>query len=88
MMKGKTEMSEIKIDDLKLEEALRRLDQVVKELDSENADLDKALKLYEEGVRLVRVCNAKLEVAERKIKVLRLSPDGEMTEEDFEAAEK
>ena len=81
-------MSEIKIEELKLEEAMRRLDSVVKELDGENSDLDKALKLYEEGVRLVRVCNAKLEEAERKIKILRLSDDGEMTEEDFEAVEK
>ena len=78
-------MSEVKTDDLKLEEAMRRLDQVVKELDSESADLDKALKLYEEGVKLVRICNQKLEDAERKIKILRLSNDGEMVEKNFEA---
>ena len=72
-------------EEMKLEDAMRRLDQVVKELDGENADLDKALKLYEEGVRLVRICNAKLDEADRKIKILKLSSDGELIEKDFEA---
>ena len=72
-------------EEMKLEDAMRRLDQVVKELDGENADLDKALKLYEEGVKLVRICNAKLDEADRKIKILKLSSDGELIEKDFEA---
>ena len=72
-------------EEMKLEDAMRRHDQVVKELDGENADLDKALKLYEEGVRLVRICNAKLDEADRKIKILKLSSDGELIEKDFEA---
>ena len=70
---------------MKLEEAMRRLDEVVAALDSEQADLEEALKLYEEGVRLVRVCNERLQEAERTIRVLSVSGDGEITEEPMKA---
>ena len=70
---------------MKLEEAMRRLDEVVAALDSEQADLEEALKLYEEGVRLVRVCNERLQEAERTIRVLSVNGDGEITEEPMKA---
>ena len=73
-----------KEDGLKLEEALRRLDTVVSQLDRENTDLEEALRLYEEGVRLVALCNKKLADAERKIQFLKVTSDGEICEEPFE----
>lgn len=75
-------MSEIK-KEIKLEDAMRRLDEIVKALESEGLDLDKSLKLYEEGIGLVRICNEQLADAERKIKILRVNSDGEISEEDF-----
>ena len=73
--------------EMKLEEAMARLDEVVKRLDAEGSDLEESLKLYEEGIRLVRICNERLADAERKIKLLRVSPEGEITEENFTAVE-
>ncbi|MBQ9086825.1 MAG: exodeoxyribonuclease VII small subunit [Clostridia bacterium] len=70
-------------EDVKLEEAMRRLDEVVSALDRENTDLEEALKLYQEGVRLVSLCNRKLEDARRTIEILKISPDGEITQEPF-----
>ena len=78
-------MPEKKIDsEMKLEDALRRLDEVLKELDKDSSDLDRSLKLYEEGVSLVRICNERLSAADRKIKMLKMSADGEISEVDFE----
>ncbi|MBR2353227.1 MAG: exodeoxyribonuclease VII small subunit, partial [Clostridia bacterium] len=64
---------------------LARLDAVVAALDRENTDLEDALRLYEEGVRLVAICQGKLSEAERKIQMLKMTPDGEITEEAFKA---
>ena len=71
------------VDTMKLEDAMGRLDQVVAALDSEQTDLESALALYEEGVKLVRVCRARLEDAERVIRMLRMDENGEITEEEM-----
>ncbi len=70
---------------IELEEGMKRLDEVVQRLSGEGISLEESLALYEEGVALVRECNARLESAERKISILRLNDDGEITEEPFEA---
>ena len=69
--------------EMKLEEAMARLDEVVKRLDAEGSDLEESLRLYDEGIGLVRICNERLTDAERKIKLLRVSAEGEITEENF-----
>lgn len=74
-------------DEMKLEDAMLRLDEVVKLLEAEGADLDGSLRLYEEGVGLVRVCNERLADAERKVKLLKLSSEGELVEENFDRAD-
>ena len=80
-------MAKIQIkDDMKLEEALRRLGEVVKALDAEEIELDAALALYEEGVALTRLCNEKLSEAERRVAMLKINGDGEMVEADLPAA--
>ena len=68
----------------KLEDAMRRLDEVVAALDRENADLEEALRLYEEGVRLVAFCNRRLEDAQRTIQMLKINTEGEPCEVPFE----
>ena len=73
-------------EDMKLEEALRRLGEVVKALDAEEIELDAALALYEEGVALTRLCNEKLSEAERRVAMLKINGDGEMVEADLPAA--
>lgn len=76
-----------KNDEIKLEEAMSRLDEVVRALDSDRLELEESLGLYEEGIRLVRICNEKLSEAERRITALRITEEGEMTEVSFDKRE-
>lgn len=69
--------------EIKLEAAMARLEEVLRALDRDGVDLEEALRLYEEGIRLVRVCNDRLDDAERRIKILKLSDGGEIVEENF-----
>ena len=66
------------------EESMTRLEEIVRTLESGNATLDESLKLYEEGISLVRVCSSKLDDAEKKIKLLNVTADGVVDEKDFE----
>ena len=73
----------MKIDGLSFEDAVRRLGEIANELERGNADLEGSLALYEEGIKLVRHCNKTLEEAERRVKMLGVSADGELEERDF-----
>ena len=75
-----------KKESLDFEATVARLDTIASGLEKENVSLEEALKLYEEGVRLVRTANEVLENAERRIHILKMSADGELTEENFAAA--
>ncbi len=77
-------MANKKIDGLSFEDALKRLEETVKVLESGTVPLEESLKLFEEGVALVKLCNGKLDEAEQKVKILRKNGDGEITEEDME----
>ena len=52
------------------ETALAELEKIVNKLESGSAALDDSLSLFEEGVRLVKFCNEKLDNAEQKVKIL------------------
>ena len=75
-------MSEI-TENMSFEEAMARLDKITAELSREGVELERALALYEEGVRLSRICNAKLDDTQRKIKMLQSDANGEIIEKDF-----
>jgi len=47
---------------------LARLEEIVRRLESEDLDLDEALKLFEEGVERLRVAREQLVQAELKVK--------------------
>ncbi|MGM9637302.1 MAG: exodeoxyribonuclease VII small subunit [Eubacteriales bacterium] len=68
------------------EEALARLEQIVRALESGSAPLDESLSLFEEGVGLVRLCNSKLADAEQKIKIL-VTTDQGIEERDFQKSD-
>ena len=65
------------------EEALARLEEIVRALESGSAPLDESLALFEEGVGLVKLCNARLDSAEQKVRLLSKNPDGTVTEGDL-----
>ena len=62
--------------ELRFEEALERLNEVVAQLESETVSLDRSLELFAEGKRLVEFCQAQLAEAEDKVKTLIKTPEG------------
>lgn len=74
--------NEKKAEVLTFEEALARLEKIVRSLEEGNVPLDNSLALFEEGTKLVRFCSEKIDAAEQKIKIL-TEKNGEMVEEDF-----
>ena len=64
------------------EQALSRLEQIVKSLEGGNVPLEDLIKLFDEGTSLVKLCTERLDKAEEKVKLLQMK-DGVLTEEDF-----
>ena len=60
------------------EAALKQLEEIVQKLEKGELPLEQSLVLYEEGVRLSRLCHAKLEEAEGKIELLLKDARGDL----------
>lgn len=71
------------MNEMKFEEAMERLEEIVKKLEMGDLPLDESLKMFEEGISLSRFCNKKLNDAEHKISKL-IEKNGEIVTEDFE----
>ena len=52
------------------EDAMKQLEEIVQGLEGGDLPLEESLKLYEDGVRLTRVCSNRLDEAEKRIEVL------------------
>lgn len=79
--------------EMKFEEALKKLEKIVQNLEDGDISLDEALEKYEEGIRLSKACAKKLEAAKKKVEILLKNEDGsvdikEFDESDAEADEK
>ncbi len=72
--------------EITFENAIQRLEEIVDLLESGEHPLEKSLELYEEGVKLVKLCNGKIEKVEKSVKIL-MNNDGELQERDFEPNE-
>jgi exodeoxyribonuclease VII small subunit len=72
---------ELKVKDF--ESALRSLEDIVSQLETGDLTLDRALELFEEGIKVSCFCNSKLEEAERRVEVLIKTADGTLKEEPF-----
>ena len=66
------------------EKNLARLDAIVHELEDTDLPLDKALVLYEEGMKLSDFCHKRLEEAEGKVEILTKKTGGKIVAEPFE----
>ena len=55
---------------MSFEDAMKRLSEISEKLEKGDAALDESLTLFEEGTVLIKLCNEKLDAAEKKIKVL------------------
>jgi exodeoxyribonuclease VII small subunit len=68
----------------KFETALARLEEIVRDIEQGDLPLEQSLKLFEEGIKLSRLCNARLEEAERKVEVLLKDKAGNVNAKPFE----
>lgn len=71
----------------KFEECLQRLETIVAELEKGDVPLDRALELFDEGMKLSGSCRKELEEAEGKVEIL-LKRNGKLQAEAFDPADK
>lgn len=69
----------------KFEECLDRLEKIVDELEKGDVPLDRALELFDEGMKLSGSCRKELEEAEGKVEIL-LRRNGKLQPEPFQSA--
>ena len=80
-------MSEKETEKLSFEEALQRLEILVRELESGRIKLDDAVAAYEQATALKKLCEEKLKAAQLKIEKLEVSGNGEMKAVPLDAQE-
>ena len=65
------------------EQSMKQLEKIVQELEDGDLPLEKAIKKFEEGIKLTRFCSAKLDETEKKVSILLKNADGQMVDEPF-----
>jgi len=73
--------------EIKFEEALKKLEKIINELESGELSLDESLKKYQEGIELARTCNQKLDSAKKKIDLLSKNKKGEFELKEIDSNE-
>ena len=72
---------------LKFEDAMARLEEIVNGLEKGDLSLDKSLKMFEEGVRLSKSCLKMLDEAQQKVEVLVRDKEGKKKVRPFRLEE-
>ena len=72
--------------ELSFEKGLKKLEEIIGELEGGELPLEESLKSFEEGVKLAGLCSKKLEEAERRVEVLVRKEGGEMDTLPFDEA--
>ncbi len=70
---------------ISFEEAMTKLEAEVKKLEGGNMTLEESISAFENAVKLVKICNEKLESAERRVRLLTEGEDGQVTDLPFDA---
>ena len=65
------------------EQSMKQLEQIVQELESGDLPLEKAIKKFEEGIQLSKLCARKLDETEKKVSMLLEDGQGNITEAPF-----
>jgi exodeoxyribonuclease VII small subunit len=76
MLRAMAEEQAPDVAELSFEAALKRLEEIVHKLESGEASLDDAIKLYGEGDKLKQQCEARLASAQAKIEQIQFGHDG------------
>ncbi|MFH1449016.1 MAG: exodeoxyribonuclease VII small subunit [bacterium] len=72
---------------VKFEEALNRLEKIVKQFEENELGLEESLKLFEEGIKLSAICQDKLNEVSKKIEILtKFNEDGSLEKKTFEVS--
>jgi exodeoxyribonuclease VII small subunit len=72
---------------IKFEEAMIKLEETVRLLESGSLTLDESIEKYEDALKYVKICNEILEKAEQKVKILTESADGSVSDRPFDQHE-
>lgn len=78
---------EVMTPEKSFESSLEELERIVRQLEGGDLPLDRSLELFEQGVRLSRECQKRLDEAERKIEILLKGSDGSYVPATFEETE-
>ena len=65
---------------------MAKLESEVKKLESGNMTLEESIASFEEAVKLVKICNEKLENADRRVRLLTEAEDGSVTDLPFDVS--
>ena len=68
----------------RFEDALSKLEKIVSKLEGGDISLEESLKLFEEGIRLSRFCNQKLDEAEKRVEILLKDKEGNLKAQLFD----
>lgn len=72
-----------KYENMKFEQALQALEEIVEQLERGDTSLEESLKCYQEGVILANICTKQLEKAEQQVLLLQEQGDGEFQLSNF-----
>jgi exodeoxyribonuclease VII small subunit len=68
-----------------LETAMQRVSEIVASMENGDMPLEKLIESYEEGIGLVKMCQEKLDAAEKRIQIITRNARGETALEEFDA---
>lgn len=74
------EKSETEVLDCSLEQAFEQIENTIESLEDENITLEDSFREYQKGMKLLKYCNEKIDMVEKK--VLKINEDGELDELD------
>ena len=72
-------------NNISFEEAMQRLEEVIRKLEAGNMPINEAVSEFEEAISLVKLCNDVLSKAEQKVKLLVGDKDGSIFDVPFDA---
>lgn len=75
------------MEKMSFEQALARIDDIVKTLEKGDAPLEQSLSLFEEGTKLIKFCGKLLDSAEQKVVRVQKGADGAPEEKPLDAGE-
>jgi len=68
----------------RFEDALNKLEKIVTKLEEGDVPLEESLRLFEEGIKLSRFCNQKLDEAEKRVEILLKNKEGVLKAQPFD----